>query len=117
LFISKVEYFALGHDEDVTVSECFAGRQICALEAGEDLVEGWYFPDRNDIPALRALFGLGDRSTTKTELEKARRRLASELHPDRWSDSPEHARRTREGMRKNVNGADERLRPLVPDAY
>ena len=96
--------------------ERFAGRLRRAVDAGQDLVEGRYFPDWNDIPALCALFGLGDRFTIR-ELDKARRRLASELHPDRSSDLPEHARRAREEMLKNVNGAYERLRPLASDAY
>ena len=104
LLISFSQYFLLGYDEDVMAGDDFAGRLRRAIDAGQDLVDGRYFPDWNDIPALCALFGLGDRFTIR-ELDKARRRLASELHPDRWSELPEHARRTREEPLKNVNGA------------
>jgi DnaJ-class molecular chaperone len=45
-------------------------------------------------------------------LDKARRRLAAELHPDRWSDKLD-ARQAREEMMKNINAAYERLRHLA----
>lgn len=115
LLLSFAQYFLLGYDEDAMAGGDFSGRLRRAIDAGQDLVEGRHFPDLDDIPALRSLFGLGDRFTQR-ELDKARRRLASELHPDRWSDLPEHARRTREEMLKNVNGAYERLRPLASTA-
>jgi hypothetical protein len=116
LLICFSQYFLLGYDKDVMAGNDFATRLRRAIDAGQELVEGRHFSDLDDIPALRSLFGLGDRFTQR-ELDKARRGLARELHPDRWSDLPEHARQTREEMLKNVNGAYERLRPLASDAY
>lgn len=112
LLLALSQYFLLGYDEDALAGENFAGRLRRALDAGQEVIEGRYFPDLNDIPALRLLFGLGDRFTKK-ELDKARRRLATELHPDRWSDLPEQARQSREELLKHVNAAYERLRPLA----
>jgi len=99
LLIWFSQYFFLGYDEDAMAAEDLAGRLRRALDAGQELIEGRYFPDLNDIPALRLLFGLGDRFTAR-ELGKARRRLAAELHPDRGQDLPERARRAREDMLK-----------------
>jgi hypothetical protein len=112
LLLALSQYFLLGYDEDALAGEDFAGRLRRALDAGRDLVEGRFFPDLADLPGLRLLFGLSGRFTKK-ELDKARRRLAAELHPDRWSDLPERQRQTREEMLKHVNAAYERLRPLA----
>jgi len=112
LLISFSQHFLLGYDEDAMAAEDLAGRLRRALDAGQELIEGGYFPELNDIPALRLLFRLGDRFTKK-ELDKARRRLAIELPPDRGQDLPESARRAREEMLKHVDAAYERLRPFA----
>jgi len=112
LLIWFSQYFFLGYDEDAMAAEDLAGRLRRALDAGQELIKGGYFPELNDIPALRLLFRLGDRFTKK-ELDKARRRLAIELPPDRGQDLPESARRAREEMLKHVNAAYERLRALA----
>jgi len=112
LLLALSQYFLLGYEEDALAGEDFAGRLRRALDAGQEVIEGRYFPDMNDIPALRLLFGLGDRFTAG-ELDKARRRLAAELHPDRGRDWPARVRRTREEMLKHVNAAYERLRPFA----
>jgi len=112
LLLALSQYFLLGYDEDALAGEDFAGRLRRALGAGRDLVEGRFFPDLDDLPGLRLLFGLSGRFTKK-ELDKARRRLAAELHPDRGSDLPESTRQIHEEMLKHVNAAYERLRPLA----
>lgn len=112
LLIVLCQYFALGRDEDVLAGEDFVGRLRRALDADQERREGRHFPDLHDIPALRLLFGLGDRFTAR-DLDKARRRLAAELHPDRGQDVPERVRRAREEMLKHVNAAYERLRPFA----
>jgi hypothetical protein len=112
LLLALSQYFLLGYDEDALAGEDFVDRLRRALDAGRDLVEGRFFPDLDDLPALRLLFGLSGRFTKK-EFDKARRRFATELHPDRWSDLPEQARQSREELLKHVNAAYERLRPLA----
>jgi len=104
-------YFALSYDEEAPIVVDFADRLGRALHAGQEVIEGRYFPDLDDASELRDLFGLPPNFTVQ-ELNKARRRLAAELHPDRWSDKPD-ARQAREEMMKNINAAYERLRHLA----
>jgi len=75
-------YFALSHDEEAPILVDFADRLRRALDAGQEVIEGRYFPDLDDVSELRDLFGLPPNFTVQ-ELDKARRRLAVELHPDR----------------------------------
>ncbi len=105
-------YFALSYDEEAPIVVDFADRLGRALHAGQEVIEGRYFPDLDDASELRDLFGLSPNFTIQ-ELDKARRRLAAELHPDCWQDLEAHARKAREEALKNINAAYEQLRPLA----
>jgi curved DNA-binding protein CbpA len=52
----------------------------------------------------RQIFGLGP-TFTRRELERARRRLAWDLHPDRHRGASLHERKAREDALKRVNAA------------
>ena len=58
----------------------------------------------------REVFGLG-RQFTRRELDRARRRLVRELHPDRWHNARPEERKAREDALKRVNAAHDALRP------
>lgn len=69
---------------------------------------------RQDIPefdgmASQEVFGLG-RHFTRRDLDKARRDLVRELHPDRWHSATPQERRAREEALKRVNAAYDALR-------
>jgi hypothetical protein len=57
----------------------------------------------------REIFGLGP-NFTRRELDQARRRLAKELHPDRWHGAEASTRRNAEEALKTVNAAYDALR-------
>jgi hypothetical protein len=58
----------------------------------------------------REIFGLGP-SFTRRDLDRKRRRMVQELHPDRWHNASGHERKTREETLKRVNAAYDVLRP------
>ncbi len=58
------------------------------------------------------LFGLSP-VFSRRNLDRARRRLVKELHPDLWQDAKPSARRAREEALKSVNAAYDALRPLA----
>lgn len=58
------------------------------------------------------LFGLSP-VFSRRNLDRARRRLVKELHPDLWHDAKPSARRAREEALKSVNAAYDALRPLA----
>jgi len=105
-------YFALSYDEEAPFVVDFADRLGRALHAGQEVIEGRYFLNLDDVSELRDLFGLPPNFTVH-ELDKARRRLAAELHLDRWQDLEARARQAREEALKNINAAYERLSPLA----
>lgn len=94
-------YFALSYDEEAPIVVDFADRLGRALHAGQEVIEGRYFPDLDDASELRDLFGLPPNFTVQ-ELNKARRRLAAELHPDRWQDLEARARKARDEALKTL---------------
>jgi hypothetical protein len=57
----------------------------------------------------REIFGLGP-TFTRSELDEARRRLAKELHPDRWHGAEASARHNAEEALKTVNAAYDAIR-------
>jgi hypothetical protein len=68
-------------------------------------------PDLNvDGLTPREIFGLGP-SFSRRDLDKARRRLVWDLHPDRQRGSSVRERNAREAALKQVNAAYDRLRP------
>lgn len=58
------------------------------------------------------LFGLGP-EFSRRNLDRARRRLVKQLHPDLWNDANPSARRGREDALKRVNAPYDALRPLA----
>jgi hypothetical protein len=60
----------------------------------------------------REIFGMGLRFTRR-ELDKARRRLVQEMHPDRWHHASVFERTAREEALKRVNAAYDVLSPLA----
>jgi hypothetical protein len=62
----------------------------------------------------REVFGLG-LHCTRRELNKARRRLVQELHPDRWQSARPEQRKAREEALKRVNAAHDALSPQAVD--
>ena len=60
----------------------------------------------------REVFGLGQRFT-QSELDKVRRRLVRELHPDRWHHARPEERKAREGAPKRVNAAHDELARMI----
>ena len=83
----------------------FAGELERLLNAGHS-VETAPEADRpiREEHFARQLLGLGPRFTRK-ELDRARRRLAAHLHPDRWWNAPPGVRRTHEEAMKRINSA------------
>jgi len=59
--------------------------------------------------SARQIFGLGP-DYSRADLERARRRLAFEFHPDRWQRAPASVRAAREEAMKRVNAAHEQLK-------
>jgi preprotein translocase subunit Sec63 len=75
-------------------------------------------PARAGVPdfdgmSIREVFGLSS-SITRRDLDRARRRLVQELHPDRWQQASPSERRLREEALKRVNAAYDSLRREVP---
>lgn len=64
---------------------------------------------RADGITPREIFGLGP-NFTRRELDQARRRLAKELHPDRWHGAEASARRNAEEALKKINAAYDAIR-------
>ena len=60
----------------------------------------------------RQLFGLSP-VFSRRNLDRARRHLVKELHPDLWHDAKPSSRRAREEALKRVNAAYDALRPLA----
>ncbi|HKZ96108.1 MAG TPA: J domain-containing protein [Hyphomicrobiaceae bacterium] len=60
----------------------------------------------------RFIFGISLKFTQR-ELDRARRRLVQELHPDRWHNAGTHERKAREEALKRVNAAYDVLRREV----
>ncbi|MGD9671492.1 MAG: J domain-containing protein [Hyphomicrobiaceae bacterium] len=106
------------------IGYCEAWKNPWAIEnCGDRLWQMLYGPRSIDLPrnpkAKRApkfsnltpqqIFGLGP-DFTRHELDQARRKLALELHPDRWHNSSPQERHAREEALKRVNAANDVLR-------
>jgi hypothetical protein len=85
-----------------------AGRHIATVPEPEP-GEGSPFAD--GLSPLE-IFGLGA-DFTLGQLARARRRLVTELHPDRWHDAKPSIRLAREEALKRVNSAYDELRPVT----
>lgn len=82
---------------------CNAGVSI------EVIPQGARICPRSDAITPREIFGLGP-NFGRRELDQARRRLAKELHPDRWHVAEASARRNAEEALKTVNAAYDSIR-------
>ena len=60
----------------------------------------------------RQVFGLGP-NFTRRDLDRKRRRMAQDLHPDLWHSAGPHERKAREEALKRVNAAYDVLRPMA----
>jgi hypothetical protein len=95
-------------------AEFYGDQLAAALRAGRGVENA----PQHELPPLpegvtaRELLGL-NATFTKAELRSAWRRLAKELHPDRWMQSGEAVRRTKETALKRVNKARDELAPLA----
>lgn len=90
------------------------GDRLWQIIYGSRGVEPLRKPTRNDIPEFdgmtpREVFGLGAHFT-RSELDKARRHLVRELHPDRWHSATPEELKGREEALKRVNAAYDALR-------
>jgi hypothetical protein len=112
MVLTANSYFFMGYEEDWLFAS-FHDRLKKALGAGKDIgFETFRAAGSDDLQSLCEIFGLSTTFTRK-QLDRARRRLASELHPDRWPHAKPSVRHAREEALKGVNAAYEKLRGMA----
>ena len=99
-------------DRQWAIDNC--GDRLWLLMFGPRAVEVALEPGTAGAPNFDGMtpyevFGLG-LSFTRRALDKARRRLVQELHPDRWHNADPQERKAREEALKGVNAAYDVLR-------